>query len=991
MENTPFLKQIADLYSPILAQNRRPVYFVFPNKRSATFFENYLKNSRQEVSNFDAMTMGEYVAKFSTFSEASRYEQLFILFNEYSKIVGENHPVDFDRFVYWGEMLINDFNDVDRYLIDPEKLFVNVERFKEIATEYLTEEQRAAFSSVWGDDEALYRYRFDNFWKHFNPDRSATDDESAPHKQTKQEFVRLWEVLLRLYRAYHAKLNACDRTTSGAQYRIAAEKLAAIVNPDELRFRRIVFIGFSLLTAAEKKIFSELKKFDIADFYWDLGSPAFSDDFNTASRAVRRNAEAFPSLFKLSDNSDATLPAIEILGVPGNTAQVKVAGKLLNDMLDDKSIKSPDNAINTAIVLPDELLFMPLLHSVPKEITKVNVTMGVSLRNNPIAALLFNIVGLQENSRLSRGEPSFFRNDIAMIINNPVVAEIYPEDTEAVKKLLTEERLMRVQQQTLLSVAPALADIFSRINDADFNATCDYLSNIVKILKTKTNANDKMRSHFLLTYVKKLEEIKDAVAKHGIAMSGNTAIRMVQRAISSDKIHFKGEPLNGLQIMGVLETRALDFDNVIMLSMNEKTFPKKHYTPSFIPDLLRRAYALPTADSQEAVFAYYFYRLISRAKNVKLLYDARTVGTDTGEMSRYLSQLLYLFNDGKILHKIMKFNFSPTAGRIIEIKKTPEIMAKLNRYASTGLDCKNLSASSLKEYINCPLNFYLRYVEGLNPHDNPDDFVDAGTYGNIVHETMQTIFDELKGAANSVVVTDKMIDSLLSDANPAIDRIITAVFNEKYLNKPKGTSTPLKGEYAIYGRVFKEIVKMILAEDRKNTPFEYIAGEADMTIRFKVNNSLTVNINQKIDRIDKVNGVLRLVDYKTGGDELSAPGVEALFEHSSKNVKAIFQLMLYCCVYAQHENFTGVIKPLIYSIHNMAKEGVKDLKITRKEKDKSVSVSLVDYRDFSEDYLKRLKQMIEQIFDPNLAFKQSPHEDSCRFCKFCRICGRGGE
>ncbi len=983
MGNTPFLKQVADAYAPILAQNRQPIYFIFPNKRSATFFESYLKKDGQGATNFDAMTMGEYVAKFSTFTEASRYEQLFILFNEYSKIVGENHPVDFDRFVYWGEMLINDFNDVDRYLIDPEKLFVNVERFKEIATDYLTEEQRAAFSSIWGDDEALYRYRFDNFWKHFNPDRNSATDDSDARKHTKKEFVRLWEVLLRLYHAYHAQLNACDRTTSGAQYCLAAKKLSALVISDELRFSRIVFIGFSLLTASEKQIFTELKKFGIADFYWDLSSSAFSDDFNTAARIIRRNAEAFPSLIKLPDESDTELPSIEIIGVPGNTAQVKVVGKLLNDMLVDKSIPDPDNAINTAIVLPDEPLFMPLLHSLPKDITKVNVTMGVSLRNNPIAALLFNIVGLQENSRISRGEPSFFRNDIALIINNPVIAEIYPEETEAVKKLLTEERLMRVSQPSLLFVAPALSAIFRRINDEDFSATCDYLSAIVMILKEKTAADDKMRLHFLLTYEKKLQEIKEAVGKHGIAMSGNTAIRMVQRAISSDKIHFKGEPLKGLQIMGVLETRALDFDNVIMLSMNEKTFPKKHYTPSFIPDLLRRAYSLPTADSQEAIFAYYFYRLISRAKNVKLLYDARTVGTDTGEMSRYLSQLLYLFNYGKIAHKMMKFSFSPSLGRTVEVKKTPDVMAKLMRYASTGAGSKNLSASSLKEYINCPLNFYLRYVEGLNPHDGPDDFVDAGIYGNIVHETMQTIYDELKGSAPSVTVTDKMLESLLSDANPTVDRIITAVFNEKYLNKPKGTPTPLKGEYAIYGRVFKEIVKMILLEDRKNTPFEYFAGEADMTIRFKVNDLLTVNINQKIDRIDKVNGVLRLVDYKTGSDELTAPGLESLFVHGSKNVKAIFQLMLYCCVYAQHESFSGTIKPVIYSIHNMAKNGVVDLTIVKKP--------VADYRDFSDDYLKLLRQMIKEIFDSNRPFTQSPHENSCRFCNFGRICGRGGE
>lgn len=965
----PFLQQVAEIYAsegPELIAN---CCFIFPNKRSSKFFRNFLNQelAGREVS-FTTLTINSFVAQFSPLKEATRYDQLFTLYNEYQKLLKEE-SLDFDSFAFWGEMLIADFNDVDRYLVDPDKLFVNITRFKEISSNYLTDEQLEAIRRYWGEEHGTSQP--DDFWKHVHADK---------RKAAKEKFLRLWETLAPLYHAFKEALAAQGLATSGALSRNAVGALQRVNRDRPLRFKRYVFIGFNVLTTAEMKIFGILKNLGVADFYWDFNSPAFSNGFNRAGRFIERNAAEFPSLYPLEEEKITTLPEIKVIGVPGNTAQTKYAGLTLSSMLEREGYINPDNAINTAVVLPDEGLFVPLLHSIPEKIKSVNVTMGLPMRHNPVAALIHAIIMMQTNVARSHGEPTFFHEHVTAVISSPIIKGLAPEETRALADAILKRRLYRVPISETDAICPSLGFIFTIPATRDGRSEIfAYLRDILDRLKDSGEFYDGMARHFVKAYNQKLDLIEDACRRHKIEMHGKTLFKMIERAASADKIPFVGEPLNGLQIMGVLETRALDFDNVIMLSMNERIFPRRHYAGSFIPDTLRRGYGMATTDFQESIFAYYFYRLISRARHVTLIYDARTIGTSTGEMSRYVAQLLYLFGKGSITHRIMKFDVHAEDRTEVTVEKTPEVIEKMKKFTIPGE--RNLSATSINLYIKCPLCFYLRFVERYDPENEVSDYMDASTYGTIVHSVMEKIFLTLRGEAPEVTVTGDMLERYIKSSEILVDPLVTATINEEYNHRPAGDLRPLVGEALILGRIIRESVVKLLEREREQTPFVFKEAEEKISISYKVNDTLSVNILQFIDRVDSKDGTIRLIDYKTGSDELKIKSLEELFEHTGKNIKAFLQLMLYCVVYSKAHHYDGPIQPIIYSFRNIVKDGIVPLKIDRE--------TLADYRPYAEEYENLLRAKIEEIFDPEVPFTQAEDESACKYCNFWRICGRG--
>ena len=318
-----------------------------------------------------------------------------------------------------------------------------------------------------------------------------------------------------------------------------------------------------------------------------------------------------------------------------------------------------------------------------------------------------------------------------------------------------------------------------------------------------STAEQGVARHFLDAYIAKIDEIQATIQHHGIEMRGATLVRMIERSLQSEIVHFKGEPLAGLQVMGVLETRALDFDNIIVMSMNERIFPRRNHANSFIPESIRRGYGLPTSDFQESVYAYYFYRLISRASRVTLTYDVRTSGLRTGELSRYAVQLLYLSSGATVTHRQLKFNNGRNERHAIAVNKTASIMKKLMRFtskASKGNEL-NLSASNINTYLSCPLEFYLRYVEGFDPSDELHDYIDASTNGTIVHDTAEAFYNMLKGDASEVTVTADMLQHHIDHPEAALEKIITRVINKNFLRLGDNCLNPLKGEALIAGKL----------------------------------------------------------------------------------------------------------------------------------------------------------------------------------------------
>lgn len=985
-----FLQRVAEVYLKNELKEIGEYCFIFPNKRSGTFFTHFLQESGAGKGFIfpEIKTISEFVAGFSPLVEASRYEQLFILYNEYKKLSAEIS--DFDRFLFWGDMLINDFNDVDRYLVDPKSLFTNVKDIKEINSTYLTDEQLSIIREFWGEEAPEKQIK--QFWTHI-----AYEPENEHKHKGQNKFRKLWEILYPLFTAYKGELRRRGLTTVGMYYRNAVDRLSPEAET-VLNYKRYVFVGFNVLSTSELKIFSSLQKLEMADFYWDFNSPAFQVSENRATRFIAANVRRFPSLYSLGEEEIVRFPKINITGVPSNVGQAQFAGQQLNEWIKEEIISNPSDAIDTAVVLPDEGIFLPMIHSVPEEIKSLNITMGFPMRHTPLASILKNVVVLQMRSRMVKGRLHYFHEDVRNILSQPILRAISSEECDAIMADMRSNRRFMIDAVTLSEKYPVLSPVFIPVDHSDtFDGAYTYVRRIIEFflehsLSDGETPDSRLQIHFLRACQAAVESLYEAEKEFGINMRHSTFFRLFERAISSDSVNFVGEPLKGLQIMGVLETRSLDFRNIIMLSMNERTFPRKQYTASFIPDTLRRGFGMATMDFQESIFAYYFYRLISRAENVSLVYDARTVGGKSSEMSRYLSQLLYIYNgESSLVHRLAVFPGSYFEERGISVPKTEEIMEKLSVFTTSDPEkAKNLSASAINDYIGCPLKFYLQYVEGYRDEDEVTDYIDASTLGHIVHSVAQRLYESIGPRSENTVVTPAILSHLADPANPLLEQLTTEEINNEFHRLGRGNRTALTGESLAIGKVIVKYLRdMLRYEAATGQTYTFVKAEADSKaefgrpVRYKVNENLTVNLRRIIDRIDRLSdGTLRFVDYKTGKDPIEVARLDDLVNPESKGyAKAVFQLMLYCNIYSIDHNYDGPIQPIIYSFNRMAmSRSIEPIKVEK--------VSLTDYRSINDSYLPILHDRIEEIFNPEIPFTQAEGDHSCKYCQFKPICGR---
>ncbi len=970
----PFLKLVAQAYAKNMdAGDLADVCFIFPTKRNVAFFLKYLNDSLGETPHIEpeAITISDFIMSLSPLSEATRYEQLFILYNEYAALSPELS--DFDKFIFWGEMILSDFNDVDRHLVDPDELFRNLKELREINSTYLTEDQRDIIRRYWGDD--VPGDHLTRFWTHFSSKINHNDD--TPRFNSRDRFIALWEVLGKLYHNFTQRLENDGLATQGMFYRHAAQCIGDI----PLNHSRYVFVGFNVLSTAEFKVFQKLKARGVADFYWDFNSPAFEMERNKATRFMKENIREFKSAYDIGDTKiDSMPPNIEIIGVPSNVGQTRIAANKVAEWaaVGQTAIPNTDNAMETAIVLADESLFMSLIDEIPPAFSNKNVTMGFPMKLTPVAVLMKSIVTLQRNLRKSVGEYCFFYENVLPLMSNQILRSIAPDTCQRLVDHITDKRIFNVSTSLIQQDFPELLPIFTPLRKSDDMASATgYIRNLLNFLRRSPDNLSDVELLFISAYLNEINEIEYACRQYGITMRETTMLAMLERAVSSATIHLSGEPLKGLQIMGVLETRSLDFENVIMLSMNEAIFPGKHVKRSFIPDALRRAYGMSTADFSESIYAYYFYRLLSRANNVTLVYDARTVGIRrNNEFSRYISQLLYLFPNEHIVHRIAYYDIASFNDGSITIEKTSDILELMNQFLLPE-GSKNLSASAINEYIRCPLNFYLEYVEGLRFPDEINDYMDYSTYGTIYHEVLENIYGRLVNDRGQTV-TKEQLKSLVAN-NTLIDRLVTQSINRHFIKLDNDKlESPLQGEALVMHHVLVEIIRQLLkVESETIAPFDFIGAEVKLKDRLKISDQLTVNFTQTIDRIDRVNGQLRFVDYKTGSDTLEAAGIDDLFNYKAH---AIFQLMLYCHFYAMNTGDTQAITPIIYKTRDLFTTGIRNLSIDKN--------TLYDYHTAYDEFVDRFNSLVSEIFNPDVPFRQAENIEACTFCKFKQICRR---
>lgn len=990
MNREPFLKRVAEAYMTNEPGHISRMCFVFPNKRSSAFFSHYLRQFMKAPALMPEMlTISELIGELAPCAEASRLDMLFTLYTEYRKLA-KAEDVGFDRFIYWGDMLIRDFDDVDRYLVDPAALFVNVKRFREIRSNYLTPRQLEIISRYW-DGVEDYTEGVDRFWQHI--------DEKA--SSTKDRFIKLWEILLPLYEAYNKALESRNLSSPGHLYRLAVDTLKENDGPIG-EFERIIFVGFNVLSASELELFRTIDARGIGDYYWDMIDPVFresGDIINKALRFVSRNAALFKSRYDIDRNMASSSPHVHIIGVPSRIGQAKAVAERLDKIASDGET-DPSAAIDTAVILPDENLFLPLIGSIPDKFAPINVTMGYPMKRTPVATFIKALVSMHVRARKSSDRWYYFYEDLASVVSNSLPQGVASSECKQILQQIRKERRFMVDAEMLCNNYPSLRQLFLAVDPSGgMKAAVSYIRGLLSWLKEGVNAikssrDAKIQLEFINGYSYALDMLEASAAHYCVEYDAITAFRLIERSVGSEQITMKGDPLRGLQIMGVLESRALDFKNIIMPSMNERIFPKRIYTRSFIPEALRKAYRMSTAEHQESIFAYYFYRLVSHASDVTLLYDSRTIGLHSSEMSRFLIQLLYSFgNKIKITHHALAYNTAAFVPSKAEVVKDERIMAKLREFlippVTPDSKCRCLSASSINTYIDCPLQFYLRYVEGFDVVDDVDEYISASMFGTIVHAVMERLYltASEKGTL-PVTVTELHIKRWLSAADTTIHDLTKQVIAEKYLKEEAKRPNAFDGEPGLMGSMIEKMVRSILSKEVAITPFEIIATEHKICGQMELAPGLYINVTGSIDRVDRVNGQLRIVDYKTGEDELSTPSISSAFDPAQKKrQKAFVQIFFYCQAYsaAQPNKASEPIKPMIYSIKNVYSQGLEPLKAGEGKN----KVDIEDYRTYAEDYKTNMAAVIQSLFDPNVNFSSTAAPDNhvCKYCNFKSVCG----
>ena len=940
-----FLRQVAECFYSELGDGIGDCCFVFPNRRSALFFQKYLgQTAGRPVFAPHLLTINDLFAQLSGLRQADKIEMLYMLYQRYASLMWPDGEVkeSFDEFVYWGDTLLNDFDDIDKYRVDAKQLFTNIRDLNDIDAgyEYLSDEQIAAIRQFWGD--FLHKPAKDNGEEGFDK---------------KAYFARTWSIIYPLYTAFRADLQAKGLAYEGMIYRGVADMVLTGSIPAS---GRIVFVGLNALNECEKVLLDALRKEGVADFYWDFSGHMVTDRDNKSAMFMTENIRRYPSRHDIT----ACLPASQnfrSIAVPTGVGQTRVVSGLIEDIFAEQGFVAEE----TAVVLPDENLLMPMLGAVPQCVEDINVTMGFPLESSNVATFISMIERLHKNKRVKGGSCAFYHRDVVALLDHPFVRSCFAaSDDDTVRSLsrtitsgIRARNIIFSNAVDLAARHPLLAAIFKDIQAVeDFPA---YLEDIFDIVQKYVSPVDREFIFQMETCIRSLQNLR-------IEMLQSTYFKLLMQLASVLQIHFSGEPLSGLQIMGPLETRALDFKNVIVLSVNEGTFPKRSVSASFIPYNLRLGFGLPNYEFQDAISAYHFYRSICRAENVILLHDSRTDGLPNGEESRYIKQLKYHFEQPLSEETASYILSSSSSAGSGAVEKTPDVMEKIKElFAGKG----RFSATSLNEYLDCRLKFYYARILGISEADEVSEGLDAGMFGSVFHKVMEDIYSPMKDHE----VSAEDIDAVREDA-AMIDRLIDEAFASEC------QIYEISGRNIIVKNLIRRFVGRVLEVDRGRAPFRMEGAELGKSFKLDVPGcDFPVTVYGKIDRLDSFDGLYHIIDYKTGTVNKKADfkQVDELFDRDSAHRPTIaFQLCLYALLMLEGDASAnaGNLIPTVYALREIF-DGQPVERLVLKEE--------------TEKFRELLVKLISEVFDPQVPF--SPAEegsDTCKYCDFRKMCNR---
>lgn len=952
-----FLKQVAhDLYNKTEG-NFTKVAIVFPNKRASLFFNEYLaQESDRPIWSPTYVSISELFRQSSDLSIADPIKLVCDLYKVFQKATGSKETLD--DFYFWGEMLIADFDDADKNMADTRALFSNLKDLNELMDNYDFLEE--------GQKEALSQF-FHNF-------------SINQVTELKQRFISMWNVLGDIYAEYKALLESQSIAYEGMLYRQVIEQL----DVEALPYNKYIFVGFNVLNKVEHTLFKKLNEAGKAMFYWDYDTFYLNKTPHEAGEFIRRNLRDFPSELPASFFDNLNQPKeVTFIESPTENGQVRYLPQWIRENLTSQEKE-------TAVVLCNEALLQPVLHALPDNVKHINITMGFPLSQTPAYSFVNALMELH-TSGYNPNNGRYLFAEVISVLKHPYTGQLSPEAEKLEQTLTRDNRFYPLPSE--LKQDNVLELLFTpRRNNLDL---CSMLSEALKEVAviyqqqaaSHSDAFDQLYRESLFKTYTLVNRFHTLIESKELNVQAGTFQRLLTRVMSSSSIPFHGEPAIGMQVMGVLETRNLDFRHLIMLSVNEGQLPKAGGDSSFIPYNLRKAFGMTTIDHKIAVYAYYFYRLMQRAEKVTLVYNTATDGINRGELSRFMLQFLIEWGY-PVLRKQLEAAQSPQDSTPIIIEKTPDVMERMKSVFDIRNNPKALiSPSALNCYLDCPLKFYYKYVALLSAPDEVTADIDSAKFGSIFHYAAEHIYKDL--TAHGKLISKENLETLLKD-EVRLQTYVDNGFKELFFNLPQNEQPEYNGIQLINSAVIVKYIQQLLRNDLRYAPFTFVGSEQRIFENIEIytpTGDIQSRIGGIIDRIDSKGESLRIVDYKTGGDADTPANVQSLFIPDKKRSNYVFQTFLYAsivCKKLREKNDSRLVAPALLYIHRAASENyspVIQMGEPRKPKE-----PVDNFAQYEGDFRENLKTLLEDIFNPDISFTQTEIEDKCAYCDFRALC-----
>ena len=918
MTNTSFLDKIAKVLIDDYSEKLSNTIVVLPNKRAKIFLIEALKKQVDtNILSPEIISIEEFIQDIASIRAVDPIELLFEFYEVYLSITEKASQQSFELFANWAKTLLQDFNEIDRYLLDPSHVLSYLKDIEDI--------------KKWGI-------------------------EVENKTQLLEKYIDFWKLLPNYYQSLYNHLLNKGIGYQGLIYREAVNNLNHF--SDSIKKKQFLFAGFNALNAAEERIIQHLIASDQAKIYWDVDQTFLNDPYHDAGFFLRRFKESWkhyksnPFEWIVDDFSQSK--NIQVIGTPKTIGQAKIAGSIIEKII----IENPNETLDkVAIVLGEENMLVPLLYSLPSSVGALNITMGYSSKNNPAQILIAKLFKMHTNA-LSRNAKSYvlYYKDVLDILTHPLV-EPYAK-TGAFVNVINQNNYTFITHHKLMELNPNQSDLFlllfQKWEDGSM-AVLETISNLLQTIKTNLsndNEEEKITKAFVYAIFKTINKLINYYSKHSHIDKIETLYAIYKQVIDLAEVSFEGEPLNGLQIMGVLESRVLDFETVIVTSMNEGKFPAGKSMNSFIPYDVKRELGLPTFKEKDAIYTYHFYHLLQRAKNIYLLYNTESEGLDAGEKSRFITQL-EVEKQAKhtLTHEIYNAVLPETAYQPIKVPKSESVMIRLKEIAEKGF-----SPSALTSYIRNPIDFYFQKILRISEVEEVEENIALNTLGTIIHETLEALYTPFIGkflSESDILGCFKVLDD-------EVLKQFKLVYKEGEIKKGRNLLA-----FEVAKRNVSNFLKVELESIKNGDAIKILHLEKGCEgILEHPSLPFPIKIAGKVDRIEERNGVIRIIDYKTGKVEKTNVTLKSWkgLTEEIKNDK-IIQILAYAFMYEKEANGKPIEAGII-SFKNL-KSGFLPFSF-KDGKDEKTTIDTT----ILNDYLEQMVLLLNEVLDVEKPFEE---------------------